>query len=318
MKAKVAVIGAAVLASTAGFGALQHAQAAQVAVPAPKGVGSAVAVQVGDLLGLGKTDANSGAKGPSASAQPISLGNSPLLAGVKDATKSASGALLDTKETPIGRVAVAPWSTDVKGNQAQSTAAVATAKLNGIGSVAVAPSSALALWSPAKSSSKAVSDGAVIKLGDFTLKILHAESSDSGRGLTYLVEIMGKQIGTTNAKGCMLDVGPLATVGCLQALNGVTGSADANVAQALLGDKSPVGKVVAATTQGGIGTAAATPTAVLGKDVSRSATSSGVLARTGMNLLMIFAFGLLLAVAGAVAISQSRAFATLPLRAKSH
>ena len=211
-------MGFAASASTAGFGVLGPSQAAPGAAPAPKGIGGAVAVKVGDLLAVGKTDAVSGPTGQVVSAEPVSIGNAPVLAGVTNATKSATGALLDTGETAIGRVSVLPWETKVGSNQATSSAAVATAKLNGIGSVAIAPSSAYAIWSPAKSSSQAVSDGAVIKLGDLTIKVLHAESSDSGRGLTYLVEILGRrQIGTTNAKGCMLDVGPVATVGCLSA-----------------------------------------------------------------------------------------------------
>ena len=311
MKAKAAVVGFAVLASTAGFGALGGAGAAIVNVPAPPSTGSAVAVKVGDVASIGSTGAAAGQSGSAASAAPASVGGVPLLGGTSGTTSSGSGSLLDTGETSVGRVAVAPWSTEVNSADANSSTALATAKINGVGDVAVAPSSSFATWTPAKSTSSAFSDGAVIHLGDQTIKILHSESNASGVGRTYLVQILGREIGLTNRNGCMLDVGPVAAVGCLKVLSGV--GANAAVAQALIGDRSPLGKIVAASASGGAGSSKVVPSSVAGVDVSR-ANGGGLLARTGANALRLLALGLLLAVGGATAIQASRKVSVVPAK----
>jgi len=300
MKARIAVVGLGALMSTVGFGVMAPSHAALINIPAPPSSSDAVAVQVGKIASVGQTGADAGTTS-SASAAPVSIGGQPLLSGTKATTKTASGSLLDTGETQLGRVAVLPWSTEVGQNQAGSNSAVATAKLNNIGDVAVAPSSSFAIWTPGKSSARSVSDGAVVHLGDFTIKVLHSESGAPGFGKTYLVQLLGKEIGRTDANGCMLDVGPVANVGCLQSLAGV--GSDASVAQALI-SKSPLGKVVAAAATGGVGTTANGPTSVLNNDIGRG--GSHLLARTGTSILLMFAVGLLLAVAGATALQATR------------
>jgi hypothetical protein len=313
MKAKVAVVGFAVIASTVGFGALGGASAVTVSLPAPPAAASGVAVKVGNLVSVGQTGAVAGQSGGAASAKPVAIAGTPILSGTKATTKSGNGAILDTGEQALGRIMVGPWSTAVAPGQASSSAALAAAKLNGVGDVAVAPSSSLATWTPSRSSSSAVSDGAVLHLGDQTIKILHSESSANGVGKTYLVQILGHSIATTDSSGCMLDLGPVATVGCLTALSGV--GADASVANALIGNKIPLGKVVSAVASGGVGTAASGPASVLGTDVSRS--NNGLLARTGTNILTLFAFGLLLTVAGLVARRGSRQqLAMVPVKSR--
>jgi hypothetical protein len=169
-----------------------------------------------------------------------------------------------------------------------------------MGGVAVAPSTSFARWTPGASNSSAVSDGAVLQLGDYTIKILHAESSSSGKGKTYLVQIQDMVLGGTDAKGCMLDIGPVATLGCLAVLGG--SGADASILQALINETNPLGKVVAASANGGVGRT----TGVLGTEIGRGATASpSLMARTGQNILMVFALGLLFAVAGATAMFHS-------------
>jgi len=307
MKAKVAVVGLGVLMSTAGFGAMAHAQAAIVNIPAPPSAASAVAVKVGNLVSVGQTGAGATQGGSTASAKPIAVAGVPILSGTKATSKTGSGAAFDTGETQIGRLAVAPWATDVKSDQASSSAALATAKLNGVGDLAVAPSFSFASWTPGKSNSSSVSDGAVLHLGDQTIKILHSESSATGYGKTYLVQLFGNNIGVTNAKGCMLDLGPLANVGCLSALNGV--GSNASVAQALIG-KAPFGKVIAAAATGGSGHAVL-DSAVKGTELTR-APSGNLLARTGTSALLMAAIGMLLIAAGMVTRFGSREVALLP------
>ena len=296
---KVAVVGFAVLASTAGFGALTGADAALVTVPAPPSTGSAVAVKVGDIASVGSTGAAAGQSGSAASAAPVSVGGVPILGGTSGTTKSASGSLIDTGATKVGQVTVAPWSTNVKENEASSQTALATAKINGVGDLAITPSSSFAWWTPGQSHSAAVSDGAVLHLGDQTIKVLHAESNSNGFGKTYLVQIAGRNIGMTDANGCMLDIGSLANVGCLKALSG---AANSSVAQALISN-APFGKVVAAAASGG--SAKVVPSNVAGASIARTA-NSGLLARTGAHALQLVALGLLFAVAGATAITASR------------
>jgi hypothetical protein len=170
--------------------------------------------------------------------------------------------------------------------------------LNGVGDVSVAPSYSFASWTPGKSNSSAVSDGAIVHLGDYTIKILHSESSAAGRGKTYLVQLFGKNIAETNSSGCMLDVGPLANVGCLKALNGV--GSNASVAQALIGANAPLGKVIAAAATGGSGSVKL-DTAVKGSELGRAPVAGNLLARTGTSALLMIAVGMLLIAAGMVA-----------------
>jgi hypothetical protein len=233
---------------------------------------------------------------------PISIAGKPVLAGVKDTTKTASGNAFDTGATQLGRVVLAPWSTNVGPNQASSSSALATAALNNVGDVAVAPSSSFATWTPGASNSSAVSDGAIVHLGSTTIKVLHSESNSSGKGRTYLVQINDTILGATDASGCMVDLGPVATLGCLKVLGG-TGSSAA-VVQALIGQNAPFGKIVAAAASGGVAqTASAVPSSVLGTDLSRG--TSKPLARTGMNILELVAFGMFLSVLGATAVFAS-------------
>ncbi|HVT76532.1 MAG TPA: hypothetical protein VHD87_05840 [Acidimicrobiales bacterium] len=315
MKARIAVIGLGVLVGTAGFG-MAHAQAAVINIPAPPAAGSAVAVKLGNVVSVGQTNVKAGQAGSTATAAPITVLGKPILSGVSGASTSGKGALLDTGKTQVGQLAVLPWQTDVSKNQASSSTAVATAALNHVGDVAVAPSFSFADWTPGVSNSAAVSDGAVIHLGKLTIKVLHSDSSASAHGKTYLVQLFGTNIGAKNNNGCILNVGPLATVGCLQALQGV--GSDAAVAQALLGAGTPFGKVIAAATSGGKATAeltADTPaSSVLGADLSRSA-NDGLLVRTGTSALLMIALGMLLVAAGMTARFGSRKVIALPTRA---
>lgn len=309
MKARIAVLGTGVLLSSAGFG-MMHAQAATIEVPAPSAVATAVAVKVGDIASVGETGAQATESGSGATAKPIALGDTPLLSGTGLTSKTAEGSFLDTGDTALGRVAVAPWSTTVGSQHASSSAALATAELNGVGDVAVAPSSSFAMWTPAKSNSSAVSDGAVINLGEYTIKVLHAESGSSAKGKTFLVQIIGRDLALTTSEGCLLDLGPVATVGCLQALSGV--GSDADIAKAIIGENGPVGKVVAASAKGGAGVAASS--SVLGQQVSRAANATPLLARTGTSALVLIAFGLMLIVAGATALHGNRHMRLVPLK----
>ena len=300
--------------STAGFGAMAHAQAAIVNIPAPPSAATAVAVKVGNLVSVGQTGAGSGQAGSAASAKPIAIGGTPILSGTKTTSKSGSGAAFDTGKTQLGQLAVLPWATSVAPDHASSSAAVATAALNGVGDVSVAPSFSFASWTPGRSNSSSVSDGAVIHLGDFTIKVLHSESTAAGHGKTYLVQLFGNNIGAKSANGCMLNVGPLATVGCLQALNGV--GSDASVAQALIGANAPLGKVIAAAATGGQGVSL--DTAVKGAELTRapSVRSTHVFARTGFSALLMIALGMLLVATGLVARFGGRQPALHPLNVR--
>jgi len=299
MKAKAAVVGLGVLMSTAGFGAMAHAQAAIINIPAPPSAATAVAVKVGYLVSVGQTGAGSGQAGSTASAAPIAIGGKPILSGTQATPKSGSGAAFDTGKTQIGQLAVLPWATSVAPDHASSSAALASATLNGVGDVSVAPAFSFASWTPGKSNASSVSDGAVIHLGEFTIKVLHSESAASGHGKTYLVQLFGNNIGTKGANGCMLNVGPLATVGCLKALNGV--GSNASVAQALIGANAPLGKVIASAATGGAGTA--TLSTVKGTELTRapSTAAGSLLARTGTSALLMIAVGMLLIATGLVA-----------------
>lgn len=302
MKAKLAFVSAVAVTSVVGFGALGTATAALVSVPAPPAVATAEAVQVGDLVAVGSTGAFAGQPGASASAAPVAVAGASVLGGTNGTNQSGAGSFFDTGATPIGRVVLAPWSTQVGADQASSSSALAAAGINGVGDVSVAPSSSLATWTPGMSNSAAVSDGAVIHLGTTTIRVLHAESDSSGFGRTYLVQINNMVIGNTDANGCLIDLGSVAAVGCLKVIGGT--EATATVLQAVIGSSAPLGKVVAASATGGAGKTSSGPASVLSADTTRAGAGS-LLARTGLDVIELAALAMLLLTAGAIAIHTS-------------
>lgn len=305
-------------------------------IPAPPAQASGVAVQVGSLLDLSKTDAAAGSGAPTATASVIRLQGQPVLdlGGTQQGDGATGGSLLDTGASLPARAEVAPWHAAADGTHtstrhAKSSAAVARAEAPGIVKAGVVSSESEATHTDMKSSGTAVSDGVdVLLLDALRINLLHSEVRSDGAGHSYLVGINGTEIGTDDQLGgtplCSLTAGGLLDLSCLSATggNGGTGgltSGDANLATVTpaldaLAAISPVSAFTAAASSGSgstaPGAAAAPAPAVLGAETSRAVSPStpaaveaagqttGALPRTGANAAGLLATALTALVGG--------------------
>jgi hypothetical protein len=135
---------------------------------------SAAALLIPDVLGVSQTEATAG---ESASAGVVTIGGDPLLEGLggsQEGEGSASGSLIDTGQTPVGSVAVAPYDATVEGEGSSSRASVLEATLiNGeTVSVDALTSESAATRDGAQSSSQ----GVVVDLGGGRLEVVVLDS----------------------------------------------------------------------------------------------------------------------------------------------
>src|SRR3954453_3823027 len=226
----------------------QSAGQQQTSTQAPAADAHATAANVLNLLKIGDTTAHSGGDGSSANADAISIAGNTLIAdktgGSQTKPGSSSGALIDTGTTPLGSLAVTPWSASSTQSE-DSTSAAAEAALLHLTLIDSKTLDVYLLHSQSQSSrtsgeshSSSTSDGASANLGDGALdvKVLHSDSSSDGKGSSYLLSINGNEIGSSDqANGqCAIDAPPLATLTCLDASGG-NGSSTADTATATLG-----------------------------------------------------------------------------------
>lgn len=220
--------------------------------PAPPGTSTAVAADVAGLVTIGDTGAQHGSNGGSASASAVEVGGQPLLGlgGTQEGEGRDEGALLDTGDTALGRVAVAPWEAEVTEDESHGRAAALDLYLLDEDTVAVTvlEAESEAHGDEDASSGSAASDGAHVTALDGTvdLTVLHSESGTDNSS-THLVGLNDTEVGTDEQLGatCSLDV-VVAAVGCL-AVQGGNGSSGGAV---VVVDK-PVDGVVSGTTGSG-------------------------------------------------------------------
>ena len=85
--------------------------------PAPPGSSEAVALQVGDVVKVGYTNATANNDSGSATADALTIGGQTLGTGTGGTQKgngSSHGSIYDSGDTPLGRLMVTPWSASVK------------------------------------------------------------------------------------------------------------------------------------------------------------------------------------------------------------
>ena len=228
MRRSLPYIALAACAALLGAPVAAHA----VTTPAPPGHASGVAVQVGSLLDISKTDATADSGAPSAQASVVRLGGQPLLnlGGTQKGDGETGGSVLDTGTTLPARVEVAPWKAAAQGTSgpqrhAKSSAAVARAELPDVVKAGVLTSDSEASWTDQKSTGTAVTDGLnVAMLDTINLVLLHSEVNSEGRGHSYLVGLNGTEIGTDDQLGdsplCALNAPGLLALSCLTASGG--------------------------------------------------------------------------------------------------
>jgi hypothetical protein len=254
---------------------------------APPGEASAVAVQVGELLGLSTSGAQAGPGTTQSNANVIEIGGHPLLGlgGSQTGTGSSRGGLLDVGAPGDAASAqVAPWEASVNNtpgpdttaagrpgggsdSTASARAAVARADVPSVADVDVLESESQASHRATRSTGSGSSNGVHAGLLDtLDVTVLHSEANSEGTGSSYLAGVNGIQIGTDEQLGrvCGLDASPLLSLACLVASGGAgtdpVRAADAAVGNAgvpLLGSLLDPVSVFSAGATAGDGTPAA-------------------------------------------------------------
>jgi hypothetical protein len=294
-------------------------------VPAPVSTAEATAADVLGLVGVGHTAAQAGPTSQAAG-NVLELGDAVLVGGSQQGPGSNSGSILDTGQTDLGRLAVAPWDATVApdNNSASANAAAARVSLldpEVIG-LDVLQSSSAAQWDEVLSRASASSDAVVLRIGTpepTVIKILHAESDSEGHGFTYLISINDETvigIDTLNQALCSLDLG-LAQLSCLNVSGGV-----GQVLAQVLGVSIPAAggldvNAIRATVAGGAGSIApalpvavpelpALPAAVKGLTAS-SSDDGPALPSTGFDSAFYAAFAAALVALGTVLVRMRNA-----------
>jgi hypothetical protein len=280
----------------------------------PPGEAEAYALLIDPLLAVGHTKATANGSSGSASGNAVELGGEPLIDGMTGGSQqgagSKQGSLLDTGVTPLGQLQLTPWSATVTSAGTGSTSDGDAALLRmflidpTMLRAALLQSHSHAESGSEGSSSSSSSDGAVVNAGDGALDVhvLHAESSSKTGGSSYLLDINGNQVGTSDdANGsCAVAVPDVVALSCLTATGGTAGAAStagAAVGEATLGSGQAGGTVAGTKASGrtvtqGSGTA---PTS----GASSSGNSSGGLPFTGTSFPPFLALGAFALAAGA-------------------
>src|SRR5579875_1675613 len=218
--------------------------------PAPAGSSEAYAVKVDNIAAISHTKAEASGSGTSATADPLELGGSPpasQFGGTTTSPPGSHGDLLDTGPSSQFRLALLPWST-ANNQTATSSSADAYSDIVfldlGTPSTGASPtdtcgtqtapsvclrvlqSQSHATWNAGQSTGNSSSDGAILNVGGasgLTVDLLHAQTSSSGTGSSYLLSVNGNQIGSSSqANGaCSISIPGLLAINCLTATGGL-------------------------------------------------------------------------------------------------
>jgi hypothetical protein len=231
--------------------------------PAPPGDSSAVAVEVGGIIAVGKTSAHAAADNSGAHADALNLLGQRISGGDQTKPGSSDGNIIGTGDTPLGDAEVAPWSAAVQqsgdSSTAKAEAALAHVNLADAFEVWLLHSQSTATWTGAKSTGDSSSDGAEVSaLGQLDIKVLHSEAHSGATGKSDLLVINGNEIGSSEqADGqCEIPADPLLHLLCLTA-DGGTGStgvttSDGTVVSVDIGGGQLTGTISGSSTKGGI------------------------------------------------------------------
>lgn len=283
-------------------------------IPAPTGSATGAALDLGPVAKVSATSATADGSGGSAGAIGVEVLGSQVVGGSQTGTGTSSDSLLDTGDTPLGRVQVAPWDATVANGPTSRSASsdAAAARVTVIdtdtATLDVLQSSSSARHTSAASSGSASSDGVVLTLGgDTRIVLLHSESGSAGAA-SWVADLGGTHVVEQNASGaCVIDLTPLLGLACVDSAGGL-GALSAGVLRLEVPGVLSASGVTATTSGGSAVTVADTATAaVLAADDSRGAGAAvaGVLARTGTTsgLLVLLALASML-VGSLLVISQ--------------
>jgi len=301
--------------------------------PAPPGASEAVALRVGNTAAVGYTKAQATPEKGEATANAVELNGKPLTAntgGTQSGKGKSEGAFLDTKDTAVGRVRVAPWEVKVEeeADKVTSEGDAALLKLvllnSGTARVNVLHTRSNAEHRGMESTGATESDGAYLQLGGpsgLTVILLHSETSSQANGSkSYVAKINNSEILSSNQAGtrCAIAVPGVITLGCLNASGGKGATAAAVADGTLFGPTGPRLAVLSGRSAFGSGaevlgtqfTAPAAPDA--GPRVAAAPDVDGPsrdLAVTGFDVWQGVLVGLALLALGAVVLSLQKAWA---------
>ncbi|MBW3537482.1 MAG: hypothetical protein KY395_06915 [Actinobacteria bacterium] len=310
--------GASALVLPIGVAGAQTAET--TTTPAPPGSSEAVALNVLDIVEVGHTQASASQSSAEGSANALALNGEPVIEGSTGGSQQGpghnEGSLLDTGDTPAGRVMVTPWSVTVEddGETRSSESDAALLKLvlvnSGVASVNVLHTHSEASHTDERSTGKTSSDGVRANVGGeedgVTVTVLHSETSSEEEGSSsYLLGVNDTKVGTSDSGGtCVVSAPGVITLACLQAEGG-EGSSSAAAAQAevdALGG-APL-DIVAGTSEFGEGetTPIVDPAELPRSDdvdvVATSASTGSGLAVTGSDVAIGFGAGFALVALG--------------------
>jgi hypothetical protein len=328
-KRKGAVASALLVSSLVlGSAGTAAAELLTINIPAPIAQADGVGLKVGDVASIGHTQTAAGPDAGTAVANAVEIGGQAPLA-VLGSTQNGPGHtendLLDTQQTPVGRLEVAPSSATVtetaKGFTSEGNAALARGNLFNpdFASISVLESTSVAEHEGLLSKAFSTSDALVLNLGGpdgTTLRLLHSESSSAGTGLTYIIAINDTPIVSVTEltdQICSLPLPEIIKVSCVDVTGGL-GSVTSQVLNATVGGPNGLSlDAVKASGSGGNGavqTASApgapAPAEVQGK-VFNQADTSRSLPATGMRVLFMSTIALALLCLGTVLVGMRRA-----------
>jgi hypothetical protein len=291
--------------TTLSLGGTAAMVSAQEGTPAPSGTAEAVAAEITEILTIGHTKVEATSDSGTATANALELGGEPPgeeFGGTQEGVGMKEGALLDTGDTELGRLALTPWKAEVRDEESCRTAygeaalARATVINEETAKVDVLQSSSRARHCDGESTGTSSSDGAVVNVGDgaIMLILLHSGVATGATGESYGVGLNGNNLLTDEqASGaCGIEVPAVLALTCLTVGGGEGGLVDATFASVDVGDGSLVGTVSGAKASPG----ANAPAPAAG-ELPRTGDAAELPRTGGTDLLL--GMGLVLATTGA-------------------
>jgi hypothetical protein len=280
---------------------------------------------VAGIIGIGHTQSEAAPTSADAVANAVEIGGKPPLAvlgSTQNGPGTTSNALLDTKQTPLGRVEAAPSSATVTQTdttrEATSNAALGRGNLFNpdFASISVLESTSTATHQDLLSKAFSTSDALVLNFGGAdgtTLRLLHSESSSAGTGLTYILAINDTpliSVTELTEQVCSLSLPEVLRISCLQVTGGV-GSVTSQVLGATVGGVNGLtANAISTSGSGGSGAVqtsnapAPAPTEVQGSTYTADAGST--LPTTGMRVFFLASFAVALMALGWVLVGMRK------------
>lgn len=327
MSRRRAMLASSLLGATIIFGTATAASAdiLTVNIPAPVSQAEGLAANVAGIIGIGHTQSEATPTTGDSVANAVEIGGKPPLAVLGSAQNgpgSTSNALLDTKQTPLGRIEAAPSSASVTQTgttrQADSNAALGRGNLLNpdFASIAVLESTSSATHQDLLSKAFSTSDALVLNMGGAdgtTIRLLHSESSSGGSGLTYILAINDTPIVSVTEltnQICSLSLPEALRVSCLEVTGGV-GHVTSEVLNATVGGVPGLSvDAIKASGSGGSGavqTSSAPAPEVQAQTFTKVVDTNRSLPRTGMTVLFMASFAAALVALGWVLVAMRKA-----------